>query len=186
MKGIIFTALEDAVCRRFGEAAWDTMLLATGVEGGFTSLAVYPDQQLYDLVTVAGTTLGLPRAGLLQELGRAAGRELAVQYPSFFEPHTRTVDFMHTLNEVVHREMRKSVADADPPRFAFDLRPDGTLQMDYFSRRGLCALAEGLTLGAADYYRESAVIRHEQCTHQGDPHCVLAMTFSAAVGAGAA
>lgn len=177
MKGIIFNLVEDAVTAQHGEAVWDRLLLDAGVDGGYTSLGDYPDAELFALVAAASAALEAPPEAVLRTLGHSAVLGLAGMYPHFFTPHTTTADFVVTLNDVIHPEVRKIHRNATPPEFGFERGPEG-LRVEYRSHRGLCALAEGMIGGAATYYGEHAAVTHEQCTHQGDSVCVLQCSFS--------
>jgi predicted hydrocarbon binding protein len=64
------------------------------------------------------------------------------------------------------------------PDFDFDDSSPTVLGMGYYSKRRLCALAEGLIEGAARHFGETVAIAHPQCMHRGDPQCRLELTFS--------
>lgn len=117
LKGIIFNLVEDAVCEQYGERVWDDLLTTAGLAGAYTSLGIYPDEDLHALVQAASAALDRPHDDVLRALGNGAVLGLARQYPHFFEPHARTADFVATLNEVIHPEVRKLNPDADPPEF---------------------------------------------------------------------
>lgn len=173
MKGIIFNLVEDAVCGRFGEPVWDDLLLAAGLDGGYTSIGDYPDEELAALVSAAAGALQLPTEDVLRLLGHDAALGLAAQYPHFFAPHHHALDLLTTLNDVIHPEVRKVHRSAEPPEFGFTRVAEGELLLEYRSRRGLCALADGMVRGSAAHYGETAEVVHDRCTHRGDETCVL-------------
>lgn len=181
MKGIIFNLVEQVVCDAHGERVWDQLLTGAGLEGGYTSMGNYPDEELYALVGGASTALDLPTDEVLRTLGHGAAVGLSRQYSQFFTPHERCIDSVVTLNDVIHPEVRKIHRDAEPPEFVFTHVGDDELLVEYRSRRGLCALADGMLGGAAAYYGERADVAHEQCTHRGDPSCRMRCRFSADV-----
>lgn len=180
MKGILFNLVEDVVTEAHGEQVWDQLLTDAGLDGVYTSMGDYADEELYALVGAASAALALPADEVIRTLGRGAALGLSRQYPQFFTPYRRTVDFVVTLNDVIHPEVRKIHRDADPPEFVFsDVEADG-LRVEYRSRRGLCVLADGMLAGAAIYYGEQADVTHEQCTHRGDAVCVMLCRFGPA------
>jgi predicted hydrocarbon binding protein len=61
--------------------------------------------------------------------------------------------------------------------FDFDTSSPDVLVMTYYSKRQLCALAEGFIEGAATHFRESVQIAHPRCMHRGDSDCRLELTF---------
>ena len=60
MKGIIFNLLESTVTRQHGEDFWDTLLEETQLDGVYTALGSYPDEELMKLVGAATSVLNLP------------------------------------------------------------------------------------------------------------------------------
>lgn len=178
MKGIIFNLVEEVVRDRFGEDTWDDLLDAAGLDGAYTSLGSYPDEELLRLVGAASEALGLPPADVVRTLGEAAIPLLATRYPFFFEPHTSTKSFLLTLNDIIHPEVRKLYPGADVPTFGFEESSDDTLVLRYHSERKLCALAEGFVLGAAAHFGERAEIDQPACMLRGDEDCLLHCTFS--------
>ena len=177
MKGIIFNLVEDVVCETHGEHVWDQLLADAGLEGGYTSIGDYPDEHLHALVGAASAVLDLPPDQVVRQLGYGAAVGLSRHYPRFFTSHQRTVDFVVTLNDVIHAEVRKLHRAADPPEFVFTEVGVDELLVEYRSRRGLCALAEGMLGGAASYYDELASVSHERCTHRGDAVCLMRCRF---------
>lgn len=179
MKGIIFNLVEDAIVHAHGEETWDKLLERSGVEGAYTSLGNYPDSQLTALIEAGADMLGVPPDDLTRALGEQATLGLAQQYPHFFTPHENAKSFVLTLNDIIHAEVRKIHTDAVPPDFTFD--EDGSvLLIHYFSRRGLCALAEGMLQGAATHFGDELTLEQTGCTHRGAPHCTIRATFGTA------
>ena len=173
MKGIVFTLLEQAVVADHGEDAWDDLLEGAGLEGVYTSLGDYPDEDLRKLVEQASARLGLPVQDVIRWFGRSALPRLAQAYPHFVAGHTGTLSFLHTLNDIIHPEVRKLYPGADVPWFDFAETPDGGLVMGYHSRRRLCGFAEGLIEGAAAHFKEPVSIAQPTCMLRGDPSCEL-------------
>src|SRR5919197_1983908 len=178
MKGIVFNLLEEVVSRDHGEDVWDALLEATGLDGAYTSLGSYSDDDLMKLVAAASSALDTPPDEIVRWLGRSALPLFAERYPQFFEPHQSTRSFMLTLNQVIHPEVRKLYPGADVPVFDFDASSDEVLVMGYASSRKLCAFAEGLIEGAASHYGERALIEQPRCMVRGDEKCVLEISFS--------
>ena len=180
MKGIIFNLVEDAVVSGHGEDTWDDLVDAAGVEGSYTALGNYPDEDLTKLVGAGAAALDTPPEDLTRGLGREALLGLARRYPHFFTPHTDARSFVLTLNDVIHAEVRKLHADSNPPEFWFGDADAKELQIHYRSQRRLCSLAEGMLVGAGEYYGEKVTVRHEGCMHEGRDHCTFAVDFQPA------
>ena len=177
MKGVVFNLLEQLVARDFGEDTWDALLDASGLDGVYTSLGSYPDEDLAKLVSAASDVLAMPADDVVSWLGRNALPLFAERYPQLFEPHDSTRSFVLTLNDIIHPEVRKLYPGADVPEFDFDVREGGVV-MGYRSHRKLCSFAEGLLLGAADHYGERLTIEQPVCMKRGGAQCVLELAFA--------
>ncbi|MCY0854136.1 heme NO-binding domain-containing protein [Cupriavidus sp. D39] len=177
MKGIVFNLLEEVVIRHHGEDAWDSLLEGADLDGAYTSLGSYPDDDIYKLVGVAAQTLDMTPFATLRWFGREAMPLLASRYPTYFCAHTTTRPFVLSVNSIIHPEVRKVYPGADVPTFGFREEPDGSLLMTYRSARRLCALAQGFVEGAADHFGEALSFDHLQCMHQGDQTCQCRISF---------
>jgi hypothetical protein len=173
MKGIVFNLLEEAVSRQYGEDTWDDLLEAAGLDGAYTSLGNYPDQQLTDLVEAASSATGTDSQSIIRWFGREAMPALAAAYPAFFVPHDNLGSFLNTLNDIIHPEVRKLYPGADVPTFGFTTASDGTITMRYGSPRRLCAFAEGLIEGAATQFAQVVTIVQPRCMLRGDELCTI-------------
>lgn len=185
MKGIIFNVVAEVVTDGYGEDAWDSLLDAAELDGSYTSLGSYPDEDLFRLVGAATGVLGVPADDVVRTLGEGAIPLLAQRYPQFFDEHGSTLPFLLTLNDIIHPEVRKLYPGADVPDFDFAFDDDNNLLLGYRSERRLCALAEGFILGSARHYGEAVTLTQPQCMHRGDDRCVIQCTFGGGNGASA-
>jgi len=176
VKGIIFQLLEEVVVDAYGESTWDELLDAAGVDGVYTSLGSYDDEEITALVSAAAAKLSLPEGEVLRWFGQRAMPGWAKRWPEFFTAHQTTLPFLLSLNDLIHPEVRKLYAGAYCPFFAFTSPSDGSLTLGYQSQRKLCDLAHGFILGACDYYGESLVVQHRECMHNGAERCLIAVT----------
>jgi hypothetical protein len=177
LKGIIFNLVEEVVTDRYGEDAWDSVLEAASLDGSYTSVGSYPDDDLFRLVGAASEILALSADDIVRSLGEGAIPLLAERYPQFFEPHASTRSFLLTLNDIIHPEVRKLYPGAVVPDFDFAVSEDGYLLLGYRSERQLCALAEGFILGAARHYGEAVTLTQVRCMHRGDDKCLIQCAF---------
>jgi Haem-NO-binding len=175
MKGIIFNLLERVIVSKHGDNRWDEILDAARLNGAYTSLGSYPDEELKTLIAAGGALLGMTPDELLRWFGRMAMPLLAEQYPHFFVPHHSTRSFVLALNSIIHPEVRKLHPGAMCPHFQFEIDENqgAELMLEYKSPRGLCALAHGFIEGAADHFSESIVVNHHRCMQQDGASCLL-------------
>jgi hypothetical protein len=177
MKGIIFNLAEEVLTQAHGDEIWDEILARAGVDGAYTSLGSYPDEELSALVSAASEITGIDAGTVVRQVGEASIPLLADRYPGFFTPHTSTRPFVLTVNEIIHPEVRKLYPGADAPEFDFDTSDADVLVLGYRSSRRLCALAEGFIAGAATHYGEAADMEQPQCMHSGATSCVILCRF---------
>lgn len=177
MKGIVFNLLAETVAEKHGEDVWDNLLVAAGLDGAYTSLGSYPDTEMVRLVEVAAAVLGCSGADVLRWFGRAAMPLLATRYGVFFEGHRSARDFVRSVNDIIHPEVRKLYAGAGCPQFVFADDPDGRLLIGYSSPRQLCHLAHGFVEGAADRFGETVELEHVACMLKGSPTCRMAVRW---------
>ncbi len=177
MKGIIFNLLEEIVRREYGEDTWDALLETSHLDGSYTSLGNYPEEQLQKLVAAASIALAMPPAALIRWFGRHAIPLLAVKYPRFFVAHQSPRRFLLSLNDIIHTEVRKLYPGADVPIFDYDTSSPEVLLMGYKSPRRLCLLAEGFIEGVAVYYGEAVQIEQLTCMHRGDERCLFKISL---------
>lgn len=178
MKGIVFNLLEDIVRREYGEETWDLLLERSGLDGSYTSLGSYPDEDMNKLVTAAAAALDLPADDVLRWFGRNALPILAQKFPQFFSPHRSTRSFLLALNEVIHPEVHKLYPGAEVPVFDCDSASEDLLLMGYSSPRRLCAFGEGLIEGAAAHFGERVVLDQPKCARRGDEKCLFRISFT--------
>ena len=177
MKGVVFNLLERATAESHGEDLWDDVLAVAGLDGAYTSLGSYPDAHLSRLVAAISEATEKPPDDVIRWLGRSAMPHLAASNPRFFEPHADTRDFLLTLNDIIHPEVRKLYPGADVPDFEMHVDADGGMRIRYDSHRKMCAFAEGLIQGAAAYYGQEVSISQPRCMNRGDESCDLELTF---------
>ncbi len=173
MKGIIFNLVEDVVTEDSGHDAWDDLLEHADVHGAYTAVGSYADADLDAIVAAASQAGGQQPEDVVRHIGRRSLPMLAARFPEFFELHRSVSTLLPTLNSVIHPEVRKLYPGAEPPRFEFAADDSGAILMDYHSARAMCSLAEGLTLGAGDYFGENLTITQTQCKNLGAPYCTL-------------
>jgi hypothetical protein len=180
LKGIIFNLAEDVISAERGAEAWDDLLDELGLDGAYTSLGSYPDEDFLRLLDGVARLGGRSRDEVITRFGEQALPRLAAHYPAFFDGHRTTRSFLLTLNDIIHPEVRKLYPGADVPTFEYADTGDGGLALTYRSGRQLCALAEGFIAGAARHFGEAVVVAHDQCMNRGGDCCLIVCHFAAA------
>ena len=173
MKGIVFTEfLEMIEARHDGDFA-DDLIVTAGLphDGAYTAVGTYPHTEMVALVVRYSAMAGTPVPEVLNGFGKYLFLRFAVLYPVFFGNISCPLDFLGTIEEVIHVEVRKLYPDAELPRFD-SLRPEpGVLELTYRSERHLADLAEGLIEGCVEHFGIPHVIE------RGEPGADGAVIF---------
>lgn len=177
MKGIVFNLLERVVVHEHGAAAWERLLETTGLEGVWTSLGSYPDDEFLALMLAIAADRDLEPDEVMTWFGAKSMPYFATRYPQLFDPHPNARSFVMTLNSMIHPEVRKLYPGATVPDFEFDASSPDVLLMGYSSPRRLCSFAEGLLTGAAQHFGQRVSIDQPECMKRGDERCLLAVSF---------
>jgi len=135
VKGIVFKLLEQIVVDEHGEQSWEGTLDAAGLEGVYTSLGSYPDEQLFMLVAAASQALDTPPEDVVRWFGRSAMPLFAERYPQLFTEHRETPSFVLTLNDIIHPEVRKLYPGVIVPEFDFDASEARAITSPVLARR---------------------------------------------------
>ncbi len=178
MKGVAYNILQEVVSRDYGEDTWDDLLDRAGLDGAYTSLGSYPDEELMRLVAAASEALDTPADDIVRWFGREALPVFHRAHGELFAAHDSTRSFVLALNEMIHPQVRKLYPGAGVPEFDFDTSSEEVLLMGYRSPRRLCAFAEGLLQGSAAHFGERVAIEQPVCMNRGDEKCVLKLQFT--------
>ncbi|WP_374405811.1 heme NO-binding domain-containing protein [Pelagerythrobacter sp.] len=158
MKGVIFNLLERVVTDEFGADIWDDLIDEAGVSGAYSSLGNYADEDIEALVAAAAAKTGQTRAQVLHWFGVHAMPLLRELYPSLFDPHATSQDFVLSVNEMIHPEVRKLYPDAVCPFFHVRRNGDNAVSLQYESQRDMIDLAHGFLDGAAVVYGDKVAV----------------------------
>ena len=163
MKGIVFTEFLEMVEKTLSPEIADLVITRSKVpsNGVYTAVGTYPHAEMVALVTTLAEITSTDTADLLRAFGRHLFGRFLKFYPQFFEGLSNSFDFLETVDNHVHVEVRKLYPDAELPSFTC-VRPDAkTLVMTYTSRRSFADLAHGLIEGAHAHWREEVDVERK-------------------------
>lgn len=180
MKGIIFNLLEQFVSENWGDKVYEEILNECSLEtkGPFVGPGSYPDSDLMAIVSKGVEKSGIALPELLRKFGRFCIPILAEKFPDFVTPYKHPRDFLKTVDNIIHLEVKKLWEDAKPPGFVLREPDSGRLIMEYRSERKLCKFMEGLIEGVGDYYNTLIQYRQTRCMLNGEDVCEFDLTFS--------
>lgn len=154
MKGIVFTEFLEMVEDRFGidvaEAILDKADPASG--GAYTSVGTYDFQELVQLVVALSGEVSTPVPDLLHAYGRHLFTRFVQGFPVFFEGVEDPLEFLSSVEDHIHVEVRKLYPDAELPKFENVRREADQLELEYRSPRPFGPFAEGLIQGCIEHF----------------------------------
>ena len=178
MKGIVMNILAEMVETQLGLEEWNTVLDEADESGIYTSTAIYDDERLLNLVGILSQRNNIPASDLVFAFGQFMFPAFYKRYPQLIDGHANMLDFLESLDSVIHVEVVKLYPGAITPGFEPDRRSQDQLFLKYESDRNLCRLAEGLIDGAASHFGHDYTIAHEPCAHHGADHCGLMVSLA--------
>ena len=180
MKGVVFDILRDMIEEKFGLEGWNQLLEKAGSHGMYLSSESYDDSEMVALLGAASEMTGHDIPTLLRTFGEFMVTEFYGRFPVFFENSDGLIDFLKSVDQIVHGEVLKFYPDANLPSFSYEEEGGHTLTMIYKSQRKLCHLAEGLISGSAKHFKEQVSVQQPQCMHHGDETCHIVITVGGA------
>ena len=163
MKGIIFTEFLELVESAFSPEVADRIIEASDLPSGgaYTAVGSYDHAEIVSLVLNLSKETGTPVPDLLRTFGRHLFGQFPKVYPHFFEDTTDAFDFLASVENYIHVEVRKLYPDAELPSLDCEARENGTMVMVYRSSRGLADVAHGLIEGCFDHFGQPITIERE-------------------------
>jgi hypothetical protein len=154
VKGIVFTEFLGFVAQRYGEDTVDDIIDASALPGGgaYTSVGTYDHGELVALCNALAQQTGQDIPTLVQAFGVYLSGSFAKGYPAFFARCGHFFDFLESIEEHIHKEVKKLYPDAELPSFTACERTPSRLVLDYRSPRQMGDLALGLIQGSAQHF----------------------------------
>ena len=144
VKGIVFIRFIDMAEERYGFQVMNSLLdkATIGSDGAYTAVGNYGHLELIQLPTLLS-----PHAGeSVPNLRKAYGE---IQFSTLMHktgigvdtPDNNILSFLKTIDNVIHRDVRKLYPDAALPRFSWRELGSNELELTYSSTRPLAHLA---------------------------------------------
>ena len=173
--------LEEFIVENYGEATFDEILdeCTLKTKEPFVGPGTYPDEDLMEIVIKASEKLGITPDQALFAYGKYIFPKLVAAVPKFVEPYDHPKDFLKTINDVIHIEVKKMYSHAYTPEFKYFDTEEDKLIIQYSSKRKLYALMGGLIEGVANYF--DYTIRQSRKVHDlnGKEVCDFSLYFIA-------
>lgn len=179
MKGIIFNLLESYIEKNFDDDIVETIFDENDLitKEPFVGPGTYPDEDLYLLIDKTSKYANKEKNAILFDLGKHMLHKVLLKYPEFTKNISHPKDFILSVDQVIHVEVKKLYPDATTPGFIYKEISNDKLEMTYLSNRKFCFLAEGLLEGTKEYFGKKFTYKQTQCKlHCGD-RCLFEIIF---------
>lgn len=157
MKGVLFNVVQEVVEATYSDDTWDDLLDDAELEGAYTTLGDYPDEELVAIVAAASARTGLDPETVLRTVGRLALPRLLDRLPPTVQPAEEPLAFVRSVNDIIHPEVLKLYPASRPPVFSCEDSEDGLI-VRYRSSRNLPDLAHGLLEAVGDHFERSMTV----------------------------
>lgn len=160
MKGIVFTELLEMVEGLFSVDMVDDVLDACTLPSGgaYTAVGTYDHHELIEIVRVLSNMTGISFKDLVQKYGYHLFFRFHHLMPQFFEKPTSAFDFLESVHNYIHVEVKKLYPDAALPHFETYREDPNTFIMVYKSQCPFADFAEGLISGCITFYEEDITL----------------------------
>jgi len=157
MKGIVFAEFIELVEDKFGFEMADDIIEKSNLPSGgaYTSIGTYDHQEMLELVTHLSNETGISVEDLVKIFGEHLLVRFTEGYPQFFESVDNCFEFLDSIENKVHVEVKKLYPEAELPTFDAKIESTDKMTLTYTSKRPFSALAYGLIKGSASYYDEA-------------------------------
>jgi hypothetical protein len=182
MYGMVNNAVQELVCSKFGEDAWERIKTRAGVDVDvFVSNEAYDDKITYDLVAAASVELNIPANAILEAFGEHwilhTGRS---GYGQLFNAVGKTLpEFLHNL-PAFHTRVKLMLPNLQPPRFEVSDETPTSLVLHYHTHRaGLSSFVVGLIKGLGTMFNTPVTVTMQQAKGPSSDHDVFLLVWEA-------
>lgn len=174
MYGLVNRALQQLVCARHGEQAWQDIRRKAGIQHDvFMRMDAYPDDVTYRLVDAASEVLDMPAPELMRQFGRYWTRYTMDEgYGAMLNDLGQTFQEALAALDGMHERVTLLYPALKPPAFRVSEVRSDSLRLHYYSHRpALGAMVHGLVEGLATRFRITVDVVHvytKDDTHDHD------------------
>jgi hypothetical protein len=182
MYGIVNKALKAMILSEHGEALWQRVITAAGIDSPvFIGSESYPDQWTYQLVAVTCEILNKPATEVLESFGFFWATHTAVEeYPELMATGGGSLEaFLRNLPNF-HTQIVLMLPKLEPPDFRCEEVGPDRLHMHYHSKReGLAPFALGILRGLVTVFKTAAEVNQVAFKGHDAEHDIFEIRFLA-------
>ncbi|MBT3984637.1 MAG: hypothetical protein HOE90_24990 [Bacteriovoracaceae bacterium] len=173
MKGLIFNQFEKFVNEKFESDYFEKILIDCKFNPAdpFVGPGTYPFASLVKMLEFVVNDRSVELDDVLRDFGQHIFPKLYEVSRSFEVEFTDCKSFLHSVEEIIHVEVKKLYEGSELPKFLFKENCGGDLTITYISEKGLCSFMEGLLQASFKHFSQEVEISQIKCTSKGDENC---------------
>ncbi len=163
MRGVIFTELIEFVEEALGYEVADKMIEKAKLDNGgsFSQGGNYPFDQMVKMLTALSEITQKTPQELLFIFGEHLFTVLVKLYGKDIKKGGSALDFIDSVEEYVHVEVKKLYPNADLPKFITEHKDENSLVLIYESDKKLESFAKGLITACGKFFNEPLNVKDE-------------------------
>ncbi len=160
MKGVVFTEFLELVDQVFSPDMTEEIIIACDLESGgaYTATGTYDYKELIALVVELSKRSEIPVPVLVKTFGKHLFKALVKSFPVMVKPRQDLFEFLDSVENFIHVEVKKLYPDAQLPSIACEQPIDDQLVLHYQSRCPFADLAEGLIEESSNFFATPILI----------------------------
>lgn len=181
MYGLVNKAIEQLVCRNYGEAVWEEIKRRAGVDVEvFLSNESYPDDVTYRLVGAASEVLKTPADDILRAFGQHWITYTAKEgYGGMLQAAGKTLPEFFANLPTFHTRVAMIFPKLQPPKFHCTDVTERSMKLHYLTHRpGLSAFMIGLLQGLGTLFETPVTVTQLESRQQGAEHDVFLLEWT--------
>ena len=163
MRGVIFTEMIEFVEEALGFEIADKMIENARLQndGAFSQGGNYPFSDMVKLLDSLSKITGKEPNELLFIFGEHLFSVLVKLYGKDIKAAGGAIDFINSVEDYVHVEVKKLYPDADLPKFITEQIDENHIVLVYQSEKKLESFANGLISACGKYFNEPLDVNFE-------------------------
>ncbi len=180
MKGVVFTEFFSFVEEQHSPEFLQDVINCSEIasKGVYTATGTYPVCEMAALLGSLAEKTGTDVSRLLLVFGEHLFGRFADGFPAMFRDADNAFDFLASVEDKIHVEVRQLYPDAELPRFEVIEHTPSRFVMVYTSSRHLGDFCEGLIRGCLAHFGEAATVG--RVVKEVDPNSVIEFSIERA------
>ncbi len=169
MKGIVFTEFLEMVEESFGLEILDYIINSSELSsaGSYTAVGTYDFFEMQQLLVHLSEVTKIPVNDLIYTYGLYFFKTIESQHADIFQHYTSPIDFVSSIENHIHVQVKKIYPDAELPSFKIVSQNTQELQLIYTSERALYMFAKALMEKTFEYYKNNVEIKFKLLNEKG-------------------